>query len=342
MRHNLAALDGFPVVLKGMNHIGLWDFELVWYSLVVWQRKTTMLMNENIICFFSFPFITWNVRMVRVRKRQRQSWCTHTRATVWFFCETSLPFCFVLPWLKSYLVYIIFQMLTQILMVMLPTYTLHLDTSFGMPPTQFMSYFHWRTTCILFTLRKMYTSCYATHTTYVAFSLGNNLCPAYFRKHMHLQLCHPHNLSSMSKRSFNQYPTPWVLLNRFVSMALSTNSESAGLDQLDLVWLSRFLQFEQNFINHLVTVLWFTAPSPFIKQLLLVALVMLWLSLNSLSISSWIWLHYIFICTTFKSYMEWSNAQHANTPTVMILPTTMSTFHGLNYFVHIYVLYIDL
>ena len=33
MRHSSAALDAFAWVVKVMNHTGLWDIELAWYSL---------------------------------------------------------------------------------------------------------------------------------------------------------------------------------------------------------------------------------------------------------------------------------------------------------------------
>ena len=64
-------------------------------------------MYGNIICFFSF-FISRNVRMVRVRKSRRWVKCTHTRVTVRFFWDASLPLYFVVPGLKSSPFYIIF------------------------------------------------------------------------------------------------------------------------------------------------------------------------------------------------------------------------------------------
>ena len=50
------------------------------------------------------------------------------------------------------------------------------------------------------------------------------------------------------------------LVTKFISMVLSTASESKILGLPDLAWLSRCLQFEQNFWNHLVIVLWSTVP----------------------------------------------------------------------------------
>ena len=57
-------------------------------------------MYKNIICFFSFPFITWNVWIGRMRERERveDGWVcarvrmrahTHTGGKVWIYDETS-------------------------------------------------------------------------------------------------------------------------------------------------------------------------------------------------------------------------------------------------------------
>ena len=60
-----------------------------------------MLLYTTIICFFSFPFITRNVWMGRMR--EKDSWAahthththTHTRLTEWIFCKSlSSSFCF--------------------------------------------------------------------------------------------------------------------------------------------------------------------------------------------------------------------------------------------------------
>ena len=57
---------------------------------VVVQRKTTTLMYKNIICFFSFPFITRNVRMSRVKERVEDgSVFIHTGTEVLIYDETS-------------------------------------------------------------------------------------------------------------------------------------------------------------------------------------------------------------------------------------------------------------
>ena len=109
-------------------------------------------------------------------------------------------------------------------------------------------------------------------------------------------------------------------LTRFASMTWSTALE-----------FTRFLKSEQNFLIHLVTALWSTAPLTFAQQMFLIAF-MTWHSLNLKSISSWIRLCCTFICTTFKSQPGWSNAQCISTPPIMILPTTAGTSHSLNCF----------
>ena len=89
-------------------------------ACVVLQRKK-MLMYRNIICFFSFPFITQNVR-VKVRESRR--WLRYTqRRTVQIFYETSLPFS---SSGRNLCGYIIFWTPTQIFAVAsLPTCYLH-------------------------------------------------------------------------------------------------------------------------------------------------------------------------------------------------------------------------
>ena len=69
----------------------------------------------------------------------------------------------------------------------------------------------WGNTCILFTLRNRCISFYATHITYAAFPQRHQH-PVYFRKQVHILLCHPCNLCGMSKESSSWYPTllPWI------------------------------------------------------------------------------------------------------------------------------------
>ena len=70
---------------------------------------------------------------------------------------------------------------------------------------------------------------------------------------------------------------------------------------------------EQNFLSHLVTGLWSTAPSSF-TPIFFVASAALWPSSNSLSISSWIRLHCTFIRAAFQSNLlnQCTICQHAN------------------------------
>ena len=104
---------------------------------------------------------------------------------------------------------------------------------------------------------------------------------------------------------------------------------SLGIHSFRLAWLLRFLPPEQNFLNHLVTVLWSIAPSPFVQQMFLFAFSVLRLSR----------LCCMFICAAFKLPMDWSNIQHVSASTTTILPTTVGTLHNLNFSSHmIYVL----
>ena len=136
------------------------------YISYILQRKTTEFMYKNLICSFSFflSFITRNVRMGRVQESQRWLKCTHTRAhmhwraTVRFFCETSLPFCFVLPELKSSLVYM-FRTPTQSLWSHIPrTHCMWTRLLSSMLLTQLIRAFHRGNTCVLFTLGNRWTS----------------------------------------------------------------------------------------------------------------------------------------------------------------------------------------
>ena len=49
-------------------------------SFVVQQRNTATLIYKNIICFFSFPFITQNIRRGKSEKENRRQLCLHTQA----------------------------------------------------------------------------------------------------------------------------------------------------------------------------------------------------------------------------------------------------------------------
>ena len=79
---------------------------------------------------------------------------------LWFFCEISLPCCFILPRSKSSLVYIIFWVPIQYLWShLLPTCCI---PPCSMPLMQFTHHFCWGI-CVLFILGNRYISCYATH-----------------------------------------------------------------------------------------------------------------------------------------------------------------------------------
>ena len=154
------------------------------------QRITIkMLMYKNISCFFLFFFIIRNVHMGRVWACQRGLKCTQARATVQFFCETSLPFCFILPGSKFFPGLYNFldthvipwphllpmrSMLTCLLYSVQPTQhflwgkpesCLPKEIS-GHPVKQPMHYF--RRDIIRLTLGNRCISCHATHATYAA------------------------------------------------------------------------------------------------------------------------------------------------------------------------------
>ena len=85
-----------------ISHTTLLILVILQASVLYSREKTTTLMYKSIICFFSFPFITRKVRLGRVRESRRWLKYTHIEATVRFFCETSLAFCFVLLSRDSY------------------------------------------------------------------------------------------------------------------------------------------------------------------------------------------------------------------------------------------------
>ena len=131
------------------------------------KKKTTMLMYKNVICF-SFPFITRNVCMSRERESDMAEMRTH-RGDCGFFCETTLPFCFVLCRLKSSLVYIIFQVPMQSSWSHLPTtHCMCTCLLSSILPTQLTRHFHLGSICIAFTLGNSCIFCYAIHATYAA------------------------------------------------------------------------------------------------------------------------------------------------------------------------------
>ena len=98
-------------------------------------------------------------------------------------------------------------------------------------------------------------------------------------------------------------------------------SESTIFSLADLAWSLRLLQLERIFFQHLVTVLWLSAPSLFTQQMFSVASTA---SSNSESISFQI--IQCCTCAALKSLTEWSNSQDVSTPAVVILLITVGTF----------------
>ena len=162
-------------------------------------------MYKNIIQVFSFLFISRDLRMGRAGEGRIWLSLPLSGATVQFFCENYQPFCFVLPGSKSSLVYIIFQTLTKILVVIHRAYKRHVSVPLSrMSPSQFTRDFLRGRTCFLFTWGKRCNSCYATNATYVAF-LPWHLLPICCKQQVHFLLCHPRNLHRMRKVSDIQH-----------------------------------------------------------------------------------------------------------------------------------------
>ena len=113
--------------------------------------------------------------------------------------------------------------------------------------------------------------------------------------------------------------------------AWSIASQSTVLSLPDLAWLSKFLQLQWNFLNHLVTILRSTAPSLFAQQIILVASTALWLSLN---LQKQKFLNYttlnVHLCglQIMQRVKQYTMYLH----TTMILSTTVGTSHSLNCF----------
>ena len=76
------------------------------------------------------------------------------------------------------------------------------------------------------------------------------------------------------------------LLNSFASIAWILALESTILCLPDVA-----------FLDHMVTILWSNAPSPFVEQMILVVAIMLGFSLNLKTTSSWIRLLHIHLCS---------------------------------------------
>ena len=147
-----------------------------------------------------------------------------------------------------------------------------------------------------------------------------------------------HNLSVLSAFVILDAVVAWDSPGATYQICLYGLEHSLGIHTFRPTWpyqIIKILQPEQNFFCYLLSVLWLTAFLPFAQQMFLVASVVLWSSLNSLSIWSQIRLCYIFICMAFKKHIEWSNAYHVSALTTTKLSTTAGAFHNLNYFGHI-------
>ena len=129
-------------------------------SSVVQQRMTTMLMNKNIICFFSFPFITQNIRMGRVKERERErereremTEMQKQRGEGVLFLWNLFAFLLRSAWVEIFPCLYNFLVTHSIFVVTSPAYMLHMDMiPFSMPPTQFTQHFCWSSTpasCLL-------------------------------------------------------------------------------------------------------------------------------------------------------------------------------------------------
>ena len=125
-----------------------------------------------------------------------------------FFCETSLPFYFVLLGSKFFpgLYCIIFSTPMQFSWLYLPHTRRALTCLLcSISRTQPTWHFCWRKNCFPFTSGNKWTSCYATNANHEAFPLEHS--PFYTWKKVHILSCHPRNLFDMSKEFSCHYPT---------------------------------------------------------------------------------------------------------------------------------------
>ena len=136
--------------------------------------------------FFYYPKYTYGF----VWKRLKWPRCTHTGATVQFFSDTLLPFCFVLPRVNIFHSWYNFPDAHGIFIVRPPIYMLHVDTpSYSMPPTQFTQHFDRSPTSPQGHLRLVYS------WKQVYFLLFFSVSSVQF-----FLVCHPHNLRGILTR----------------------------------------------------------------------------------------------------------------------------------------------
>ena len=87
----------------------------------------------------------------------------------------------------------------------------------------------------------------------------NSIAPVFFNQDPKADKSHCIELPSRPD-------TVLLLLTGFITMARSMSSGSTVLDLPHLFWWSRVLKPEWNFLYHLVTRPWSSAPSPFTQQ----------------------------------------------------------------------------
>ena len=127
-------------------------------------------MSKNIICFFSFPFITWNVFMGRVRESRVWQRCAHILGQ--WYCSSVKPLCIYASFCQA-------RNLPRFISFSRnpdksswshfpPTHCMWASLLLACHPLNFMWHFDWETNNILFTFGNGCTSCYALHATYVA------------------------------------------------------------------------------------------------------------------------------------------------------------------------------
>ena len=106
-----------------------------------------------------------------------------------FFCETSLPFCFILPGSESFLVYSIFRVPTQCSWSHVPICIMLGHASYLACHSRILRGIYAEECHVLFTLGNRWKSCHAPLATYAAFPLGHR--PLYCRKQVESFLVYP-------------------------------------------------------------------------------------------------------------------------------------------------------
>ena len=161
------------------------------------KKRVILLQTSDIVPSFSEyktpEMYIWEYASWRWLK------CTHTGVTVRFFSETSLPFCFILSWSKSFLIYQIFRLPMQF------SWTHVLPMCF--PWTRSCLAFRQRNLCSGTSAQEYQRTFYFRKQVHISLCHLHNLCgtpldhrPIYFRKHVYILLFHPFNLCCLSKK----------------------------------------------------------------------------------------------------------------------------------------------